>query len=582
MTKEMFILKYEILELISKRDINIVFQPIISLRSGDIYGYEALSRGTKNTPFENPELLFKKAYEYNLVWELEYLCRSKALEKFSNIETDAKLFLNVNPNIMHDVKFKKGFTKEYLEVFNIDASKIVFEITEREAIYNVSDFINTVENYKVQDYSIAIDDVGSGYSGLNLISEVYPHFIKLDMKLIRHVDKDFIKQALVKSMCEYANLTNTYLIAEGIETEEELSKLIEMGVHYGQGYFIKYPSADICPIESKVADIIKDSNRRKNHYFGKNVSDFYVENIVRKLNALNSNIKVNQVDEMLKQDVTIPGYCILDEEDIVGIITQNEFYKHLSGLYGYNLYGNKPIKEIMSKEFLGVDCKATIDVVAKKAMLREIDKIYDFIIVTKENKYQGIVTVKDLLEKSIEIEVMNAKNLNPLSELPGNVVIESNLMQSINGMEEAYIMYFDIDNFKAYNDVYGFENGDRVIVFLTQVLKSVFEKNEFIGHIGGDDFIAITQTKDIKRKAKRVIKEFESNIHQFYREDDYKKGFIISRNRKGVEECFPLISISIACLSNRNFSSVYELGESATRLKKKCKQLEGSNYLIID
>ncbi len=448
MTKEMFILKDEVLALISKRDIEIVFHPIISLRSGDIYGYEALSRGTKNTPFENPELLFKKAYEYNLVWEIEYLCRSKALEKFSNIETEAKLFLNVNPNIMHDVKFKKGFTKEYLEVFNIDASKIVFEITEREAIYNVS--------------------------------------------------------------------------------------------------------------------------------------DFYVENIVRKLNALNSNIKVNQVDEMLKQDVTIPGYCILDEEDIVGIITQNEFYKHLSGLYGYNLYGNKPIKEIMSKEFLGVDCKATIDVVAKKAMLREIDKIYDFIIVTKENKYQGIVTGKDLLEKSIEIEVMNAKNLNPLSELPGNVVIESNLMQSINGMEEAYIMYFDIDNFKAYNDVYGFENGDRVIVFLTQVLKSVFEKNEFIGHIGGDDFIAITPTEDIKRKAKRVIKEFESNIHQFYREDDYNKGFIISRNRKGVEECFPLISISIACLSNRNFSSVYELGEAATRLKKKCKQLEGSNYLIID
>lgn len=454
-------MKQEILNLIDQKNIRIVFQPIISLRSAEVYGYEALSRGPKDSNFENPEILFKKAYEHNLVWELEYLCRSKALERFSNIETEAKLFLNVNPNIMHDAKFKQGFTKEYLNKFNVDASKIVFEITEREAIYNALDFINTVEHYKGQDYNIAIDDAGSGYSGLNLISEVYPHFIKLDMKLIRNVDKDFIKQALVKSMCEYANLTNTYLIAEGIETEEELRKLIDMGVHYGQGYFIKKPAEDISSIESDAADVIKDSNRKKNHYFGKSISEFYVENITRNLRAINSNLRVSQIEDMMKHDASIPGYCVLEEEDIVGIITQNELYKHLSSLYGYNLYGNKPVKDIMSKDFLGVDYKSTIDVVAKRAMNREVDKIYDFIVVTKENKYKGIVTVKDLLEKSIEIEVMNAKN------------------------------------------------------------------------------------------------------------------------RKGVEECFPLISLSIACLYNRNFSSVYELGEAATSLKKKCKQLEGSNYLIV-
>ena len=114
---------------------------------------------------------------------------------------------------------------------------------------------------------------------------------------------------------------------------------------------------------------------------------------------------------------------------------------------------------------------------------------------------------------------------------------------------------------------------------LAEILKDVFSKNEFTGHIGGDDFIAISEKKDFREKCARVIAEFDGRVKQFYREEDYEKGYILSRNRRGIEECFPLTSLSVACLGSRQYSSINDLSENASRLKKECKLLEGSNCI---
>ena len=204
-------------------------------------GYEALSRGPAGTPLQYPDTLFGVAAECRKLWELEQLCRTKALETAYRNQAPRVLFLNVNPSVIHDEEFKQGFTKDYLKEFNIDPSNIYFEISEKNAIGDFSAFKKTIEHYKDQNYKIAIDDAGAGYSGLNLIAAVHPHYIKLDMKLVRDIDQDGYKKALVKSLYDFSCLTDIALIAEGIETEGELRTLIEIGVQYGQGYFIQFP-----------------------------------------------------------------------------------------------------------------------------------------------------------------------------------------------------------------------------------------------------------------------------------------------------------------------------------------------------
>lgn len=565
--------------MLNDRQIKTVFQPIVSLRDGAVYGYEALSRGPEDSEMYFPSVLFDCAEKYGKTGELELLCRMTAIETVHRLQSQFRLFLNVNPKVIHDEKFKEGFTKEYLTQNGINPENVVFEITEKGVVSNVQEFIGTINHYKNQNYKIAVDDAGAGYSGLNMITDIHPHFIKLDMNLVRGIDRDMTKQSLVKSFTEFASLTNTFLIAEGIETKDELLKLIEIGVHYGQGFFLQRPAFNIVPLDADVLSAICNANEKKNHLMDRTYSEIYVCNISSAQKCINPKLLVWQVFDIMEKDRLICGLCVTDEGVVKGIITRGELYRRLSFQFGYSLHSNKAIETIMSKEFLCVDYHDSIETVAKNAMNRDFEKLYDFVTVTKDGKYFGIVTVKDLLDEALQIGVNYARHLNPLSGLPGNVTIEKELEHCIDSADEYTILYFDLNNFKAYNDTYGFENGDRIIKCLTQILKDNI-KDGFIGHIGGDDFMAIITGTNAATPCEKMIKEFDASVLDYYSKNDLDRGYITTKNRHGIEEDFPILSVSITAVPNGRYRTIFALSEDMARLKKLCKQLPGSNYLV--
>ena len=400
------------------------------------------------------------------------------------------------------------------------------------------------------------------------------------MKLVRNVDNELIKQALIKGMCEFASLTNTFIIAEGIETQGELEKLIEFDIAYGQGYFIQRPAYNIQPIKNETLNIIQNTNRIKNRFFGTRVYDFFIKNISKSSTVVSPDLSSSQLENILRNEPSLPGVCVIEEGKPIGIITKSWFYKQLSSQFGRSLFLEKSIRAIMNKNFLSVDCKNTIDIVAKKAMSRCDDTIYDFITIISDGQYFGIVTVKDVLEKSIELEVANAKSLNPLSELPGNTAIEMQLERIISLETHSYVLYFDIDNFKAYNDYYGFEHGDRVLRALTRIIKEHSVQADFVGHIGGDDFIVIVKQEFGEEICSAVITQFSHVISQFYTREDVENGYITIKNRKGVEENFPLMTLTIVGVYSRWYSNLYNLAEQAGKLKKQCKQQAGNKFFL--
>lgn len=576
----------ELESIIMNKDIKAVFQPIASLLDGNVVGYEALSRGPQGSILEKPNDLFPAAEQFNKVWELEFLCRSKAFDRAKDLANDKMLFINVDPKIIKDERFKKGATLDMLVEHQIDVSNIVFEITEKNSIDDYKTFRKVLEHYTSQGYKIAIDDTGSGYSGLKLLSEIRPQFIKIDMDLVRDIDKDVLKLALMKAFCEFALVTNMKVIAEGIETIDELNTLIHIGIPYGQGYFLQRPAAEFLEINPLVKENILLKNKQKRQEAFHTPLTMPIGEISRQDPGFSEHITGSNVLEYFSRNTALMGITLLQGDVPVGLLMKNKFLAHLATQYGVAVYMNRSVGSLMDNNMLVVDYDTPLEQVSKLAIARYEDSLYDYIVVTQQGKYHGIITVRTLLEKTTQLEINRAKHSNPLSGLPGNILIEEKLQQVILAEVPYSVLYFDLDNFKAYNDVYGFDNGDKILCMTAQIIQSQLKnanvRDVFIGHIGGDDFIAILRDVDVNPLCQTIIDYFDVRIKGFYTEEDQKIGSIIAKNRHGVEENFPIVSLSIAVVTNmgRKFKNPTDLAEAAGIVKKKCKLVWRSCYCI--
>lgn len=577
-------LREELETIIKGRRITPVYQPIVSLRTGKIMGYEALSRGPANSPLQYPANLFRAATANNRLLALEQLCRETALSHATTLGVKQRLFLNMNAEVVNDPDFRGGLTKAFLIRQGLNPDQVTFEITERTAITDFESFSKSLNHYRQQGYRIAVDDAGAGYSSLEAIAALRPNYIKLDRSIVHDVDKDPLKQAMVDAMAKLAAVIHSKIIAEGIESADELSILINKGVHYGQGYFLARPDFPPPKIAEEVLEMIDDLNfqdkqakSRSRKGLGVNIGE-----ITELVPTVQPTTAVNTVEEIFTTR-HVNGLVVVDDNDRpVGLLMKDKLYYQLGTNYGMSLYYRRPVERVMDKRPLIVNAELPLEAVSQIAMGREEYNIYDFIIVVRDGKFLGIVSVMSLLNNITNLQIHRAHNSNPLTGLPGNLVIESRLKELIESKEAFAVMYLDLDNFKAYNDKYGFERGDKVLLLTSQVVSRSLGKagsvDDFFGHIGGDDFIIITKPDYVQSISASIIELFDREITSQYHPDDLTKGYLEVKNRKGQLERFPVISISIAVVTNQwhLFSNYLELAEVAADLKSMAKQQAGS------
>ncbi|MCK4352384.1 EAL domain-containing protein [candidate division WOR-3 bacterium] len=229
-------------KVIYLKQINTLFQPILYLPRFEIFGYEALSRGPAGTSLESPRTLFELARKENLLLELEHLCIEKALLKWHTTERQnlgsEKLFLNINPETIEPLILKD---KSFICSRTLQGSNIVFEIAERHLKGISNWFPYVVEQLKKRRFKIAIDNVGSTQMDKRLIAKLMPNFVKLDISLIKNIDKDTSKHDKFFTLLKISQNLGTKVIAEGVETKEERVFLLKAGVHLIQGHLLAYP-----------------------------------------------------------------------------------------------------------------------------------------------------------------------------------------------------------------------------------------------------------------------------------------------------------------------------------------------------
>ena len=224
------------LDLVLAEDVAILYEPIVNLTTREVLGHEALVRGPWKSEFHTPDRLFQLAEETGLVFELDCLCRRTALRGARGLEAGRKLFLNCLPTAIHDPAFRGEVLQKTLQDLRLRPEDMVFEISERESIENFSIFREISDHYKALGFQIALDDTGVAYGSLEAVMELAPDYIKVDLSLIRGIDTDPPRQELLRALHAVAGKLGGQIIAEGIETTEELETLQGLGIPYGQGY----------------------------------------------------------------------------------------------------------------------------------------------------------------------------------------------------------------------------------------------------------------------------------------------------------------------------------------------------------
>lgn len=272
-------------------------------------------------------------------------------------------------------------------------------------------------------------------------------------------------------------------------------------------------------------------------------------------------IKNYKIEELKNALINIPDLVVINEDSIN--IDIKEIFKAIKDSEDNSITPIIVISSIKDQEHI-------IDI------LKNDVEVYLNAPVNKDILYYTIMNIMKLLNRN--------RMVSPLTGLPGNVQIQAEMKKRLSNKEKYAMIYIDLDNFKAYNDTYGFSNGDEIIKFTAKLITKYVMKNDenFVGHIGGDDFVAIVEDDDYEAICQNIIAEFDKSIGKFFTKEDVERGYIEVENRKGIIEPFPLTTISVGVVevTSERFKNTLEIGEAGAAVKHLAKTVFGSTYVI--
>ena len=568
--------------ILTQSGLHSLFQPIICLSERRILGYEALTRGPSNSPLHSPIALFAVARQAGRLSELEIACRQSACRRFNEQQLPGKLFLNVSPESLLEAAHQPGRTLQLLQDFGIPPSQVVIELTEQTPIDDFQLLQTALHHYRAMGFSIALDDLGAGYSSLRLWSELRPDYVKIDRHFIDGIHQDALKREFVGSILQIAKASRAQVIAEGIELPEELAVLTEMGVDLVQGYLLGRPQ-EHPPRDARALMPKHDSSAVALNDEGSDLSA-----LLNEQPAVGRDTPTATVLEAFRRQANLNSLAVLDEQgQPCGIVHRHSLSDALLKPFATDLFARKPISRLMNDDFLAVEMSQSLQQVSRLITSRARQRIEEDFIITLNGGYLGLGRVIDVLKLITELKIQQARYANPLTLLPGNVPIQQCLTRLLQQGRESVICYVDIDSFKPFNDIYGYGRGDEVLLCLAQCLNErVDPSRDFVGHIGGDDFLLVLGPEDWCKRLNQLLDDFQSQCRRFYRPEHLEAGCFIAPNRQGVRQEFPLLSLSIGVVHLHPEACAQldasQLAEMASQAKHHAKNVPGYSVHLLD
>ncbi|PAJ97300.1 EAL domain-containing protein [Burkholderia ubonensis] len=538
--------------LIADRALAAVFQPIVDLGSGTVIAYEGLIRGPRGTDLETPAALFAQAARDGASIALEHAAAITCLDAFAALGCDGKLFLNFSAGAILALAREREHARMLLERAQIAAERIVIELTEQNASTDLAQVAPAVALLRDTGIQFALDDYGTANASMNLWLRLHPDVVKIDRFFIHDIALDPLKFEAVRAMQHFAHASGAKLIAEGIEHERDLIVVRDMGICCVQGFLLGRPHAQpervIAPaardaIRAPHIAVFPDASRAARP------SGTVAAKMLVAAPALPRDVTSNDVLALFNRMPELHAVALVEHERPVALVNRRSFMDRFALPYHREVFGRKPCLQFANDAPLMIENATTVEQLA--LLLANNDQRYlaDGFVITEHGRYVGLGTGESLVRAVTEMRIEAARYANPLTFLPGNIPISAHIDRLLARDAGFHACYVDLNQFKPFNDQYGYWQGDEVLKYAATVLAGICDpQRDFLGHVGGDDFLVLFQSDDWHARAAAAIGRFNDGAQRFYTLVDQRAGGLHGEDRHGNPAFFGFVTMAIGAV----------------------------------
>jgi diguanylate cyclase (GGDEF)-like protein len=565
------------------------FQPIVDVAGARIDGHEALIRTPAGCPWPDPESLFRAAARHDLTVALEVRCVRLALSAWAQGPRRGRLFLNLSARtlMLSLVQRDLDSIMALARSAGVAPEGLVLELTEHEQVRDVGALQDALAGLRRHKVSLALDDFGDGRSSLRLWSELKPEIVKIDKYFCHELARRPEKLQTLRALQQLSGVLGARLVAEGVETAEDLHLVRDLGIPFAQGWLLGRPAAaprGALPAEAQAvlhsADLAVFPERRRAAS-----QRATPRTLLREVPPVARSCTNEQLFQRFADDETLRALAIVDDDGRpLGLVGRQRFVDQYAKPFFRELNGRRPCLELSNRSPKLLDLRADIDALA--AVLTSDDQRYlsDGVIVVENGRYLGLGSGEDLVRIVTESRIEAARHANPLTLLPGNIPITQHVQRLLDAGREFVACYADLNQFKPFNDLYGYWRGDEMILRVARcIAQHADARRDFVGHVGGDDFIVLFQSEDWSQRCEAIVADFNRQAAELYDESARAAGGVVAEDRHGVQRFHPLCTLSIGAVQVRPGGNwrAEDVASAAARAKHQAKQ-SGRGVLLID
>ncbi len=555
------------------------FQPIADLAEGRSAAHEALIRTPAGCPWPHPDALFAAARDEGCLVALEIECVRLALQAWLQHRPPGRLFVNLSAQALvtalgqADLDLLLTRTEDEA----LSASGVVIELTEHERVRDIAALEAAVQRLRRHQVAIALDDFGDGRSSLRLWSELKPEFVKIDRYFVHQLPQHPEKLQTLRALIQIAQVFGSTLIAEGIETEDELHLVRDLGIRLGQGWLLGRPApvpvpralpAALAVIERKDLAVFPERRRTLQRRAA-------VPQVLREVEPVTPAVSNDELFQRFSVDDASHAIAIIDDQGRpLGLVSRTRFVTQYAKPYFRELYGRQSCTVSANLTPRLLDIAADIDTLTGVLTSEDQRYLSEGVIIVEHGRYRGLGAGEDLVRAVTEARIEAARHANPLTLLPGNIPITQHIERLLDAGRDFVACYFDLNQFKPFNDLYGYWRGDEMILLTARTLTSQTDpRRDFVGHVGGDDFVVLFQSDDWEPRCRAILASFNAEAAQLYDEPERQAGGVMAEDRHGNLRFHPLTTLSVGAVQVVAQPSLRpeDVANAAARAKRRAK-----------